>query len=136
MSDKKLTLRTPDEAEAVFYEAFSHCDTDVMTALWAHGNVVCVHPGSGAVVGYANVARSWAHIFSNAQPPAIKFSVEKRLNSDDLAVHVVREEIGAGGDAVARVLATNVYQKYAQGWLMVEHHASVIPNRSRAETIQ
>ena len=136
MPDKKLTLRTPDEAEAVFYEAFSHCDADVMSALWADGDVVCVHPGSGAIVGHAKVARSWAHIFTNAQPPSIKFSIEKRMDSNDLAVHVVREKIATGGDTVARVLATNVYQKYAQGWLMVAHHASVVPNRTQAERLQ
>ena len=136
MSNNKTTLRTPDEAEAIFYEAFSHCDSDVMAVLWADGDVVCVHPGSDAIVGHVNVARSWAHIFADAQRPSIRFSIMRRTESEGLAVHVVTEEIRSGQAVVARVLATNVYQKFEQGWLMVGHHASVVPARSHVETLQ
>ena len=136
MSIRKLTMRTPDEAEAVFYEAFQHCDSAVMEALWADGDVVCVHPGSGAIIGHAQVARSFTHIFSNAQRPDIQFSVVQRVASDDLAVHLVTEDIATGQGAMARVLATNVYRKYAQGWLMVEHHASVVQAGSQPTTVQ
>lgn len=136
MPNRKLTLQTPDEAEAVYYEAFQHCDSEVMASLWADGDVVCVHPGSGAIIGHAQVARSFAHIFSNAQRPDIRFSVVNRVASDELAVHLVTEDISTGQGRVARVLATNVYRKQAQGWLMVEHHASVVQARSQSQTVQ
>lgn len=136
MSTHKVTALTPDEAEAVFYEAFSRCDSAVMTAVWADGDVVCVHPGSSAIVGHASVTRSWTHIFTNAQRPAIAFAVLNRIESADLAVHVVMEDIAAGPGASARVLATNVLRRYAQGWLLVEHHASVVAEQPPAKSLQ
>lgn len=136
MSTKKINVMTPDDAEAVFYEAFGHCDSAVMTAVWADGDVVCVHPGSGVIIGHANVTRSWGHIFTNAQRPAITFSVVKRIESADLAVHVVIEDIASGPGASARILATNVFRRYAQGWLLVEHHASVVAERPPALSLQ
>ena len=123
------------EAEAVFYEAFRHCDKDVMAALWAEGDVVCVHPSSGAIVGHEAVVRSWAHIFNGAIMPEIKVTVGKRTVSDDLAVHLVTEEIATGEEA-AVVFSTNVYQKFDNGWFMIEHHGSVVPSLSQGQTIQ
>lgn len=135
MKGDKLELNSPDEAEAVYYEAFLHCDKDVMAALWADGDVVCIHPGSGAIVGHEAVVRSWSHIFSNALPPQITYRVGKRTQSGDVAVHLVSEEIAADGES-AVVLATNVYQKFASGWLMIEHHASLVATRRQDQTLQ
>jgi ketosteroid isomerase-like protein len=136
MKDSKLELTNPDEVEAVYYEAFMHCDARVMAALWADGDVVCIHPGSGAIVGHAAVVRSWEHIFSNARLPQINFTVAKRTISGDLVVHLVTEEISTEGGESVVVLATNVYQKFSSGWLMVEHHGSLVQSRSQGETLQ
>ena len=135
MKNSILELKTPDEAEAIFYEAFRHCDKDVMAALWAEGDVVCVHPSSGAIVGHEAVVRSWAHIFTGASMPDIKITVGKRTVSADLAVHLVTEEIATAGEA-AVVFCTNVYQKFDSGWFMIEHHASVVPSRAQGQTLQ
>lgn len=135
MSRKTLSFNSPDEVEAVYYEAFSHCDTEVMAALWADDDVVCVHPGSGAIVGHEAVVRSWTHIFANAQRPEINFSVARRTQSGDLAVHLVAEEIAGGSETVV-VLATNVYQKFDSGWLMIEHHASLVQQQRQEQTLQ
>ncbi|MBD3670237.1 MAG: nuclear transport factor 2 family protein [Gammaproteobacteria bacterium] len=138
MIGNKLELRTPDEAEAVYYEAFMHCDKEVMAALWADGDVICIHPGSGAIVGHEAVVRSWSHIFTNARMPEINFTVAKRTMTDDLAVHIVAEEIATGNEASAVVLATNVYQKFPSGWLMTEHHSSLVPVQTerQGQTLQ
>ena len=136
MIASKLELKSPDEVEAVYYEAFKHCDKDVMAALWAEGDVVCVHPGSGAIVGHKAVVRSWAHIFTNAKTPEIIFTVAKRTMSGDLAEHFVAEEIATGGVASTVVLATNVYQKFASGWLMIAHHASLVQTKQQGQTLQ
>ena len=136
MPNRKVTCRSPDEVEAIFYEAFRHCDSAVMAALWADGEVMCVHPGSGAILGHAQVARSFAHIFAHAERPEIQYSVVKRMASDDLAVHLVMEELSTGPDTPAQVLATNVYRRFAQGWLMVAHHASVVQARVSSQTVQ
>ena len=49
MKTSKLTFKSPDEVEAVFYEAFIHLRPEVMAGLWADEDVICVHPGSGAI---------------------------------------------------------------------------------------
>ena len=136
MINGKLELKTPDEAESVYYEAFEHGDSQVMSALWSQGDVVCVHPGSGAILGHTAVMRSWHHIFSNAQKPEIKFSVVKRTHADGLAVHLVAEEISSEDVATVVVLATNVYQRGDSGWLMIEHHASLVTAPHKNHTLQ
>ena len=136
MNNSKLNLKTPEEAETVYYEAFMHCDVKVMAALWADGDVVCIHPGSGAIVGHEAVVRSWSHIFSNSIPPRITYTVSKRIVSDELMVSLVVEEITTDGGDTALVLATNVYQKFDNSWLMVEHHGSLVQSRSQNQTLQ
>lgn len=136
MSNSKLGLKTPDEAEAAFYEAFRQCDAKAMAALWANGEVVCIHPGSGGIVGHEAVVRSWSHIFGNARPPNITCTVSKRIVTDKLAVSLVLENVSGNDGATALVLATNVYQRFDAGWLMVEHHGSLVQSRSRSQTLQ
>lgn len=136
MRDGKLEFNNPDDVEAVYYEAFQHCDIDVMRALWADGDVVCVHPGAGVLIGHAAVARSWKHIFENAVMPEVEVTVIKRTMVDDLAVHLVTEEIAGDEEGAVLVLATNVYQKCDSGWLMVEHHASLVEMQQDKPTLQ
>jgi hypothetical protein len=56
--------------------------------------------------------------------------------TDDMAVHIVTEEIMHEGTVMAVVVATNVYRKFTHGWLMIEHHGSVIQQQRRGETLQ
>ena len=135
MKGSKLEFNSPDDVEAVYYEAFRHCDSNVMAALWADGYVVCIHPGCGAIVGHEAVARSWRHIFTDAEQAEVIYRVERKTISDDLTVHLVTEEIGSG-DELARVIATNVYQKFESGWLMIEHHSSLVQTQSLNQTVQ
>ncbi len=136
MKKSKLQFKTPDEAEAVFYESFMRCDPDVMAGLWADEDVVCVHPGAGVIVEYDAIIRSWANIFSNVDSAEMKITVIRRVLSDELAVYVVAEEMLNSGQVAAVVLATNVYRKFDCGWLMVEHHASLVQNQSNGQTLQ
>lgn len=129
-------MQTADEVESVFYEVFMHRDQEVMAALWNIGNVICVHPGSRLIVGYDAVIRSWNHILQNSQKAEIRYQVESKSVSDELAVHVVTEEILDENVVLAVVIATNVYQKFTQGWLMIEHHGSVVNLQEKAETLQ
>jgi SnoaL-like domain len=121
-------------AEAVFYETFTRCDPDVMASIWADEYVVCVHPGSRAIVDFDAIIRSWANIFSNADRTEIKYTVLNRVVSNELAVHVVAEEMPGPVNTV--VLATNVYRKLDGSWFMLEHHASLVQNRSKGQTLQ
>lgn len=136
MKTSKLTLKSPDEVEAVFYEAFIHCDPEVMAGLWADEDVICVHPGSGAIVDYRSIVRSWVNIFSDVRRTELKYTVINAVSANDLAVHVVAEEMLSSGMVTAIVLATNVYRKFNAGWLMIEHHASLMQSLSNGQTLQ
>lgn len=133
-TQNSLSLANPDEVEAVYYEAFKHCDLDVMSALWAENDITCIHPGSGLISGREAVMRSWLHIFSGAQAPQLEYSVLKRTQSTDIAVHLVSEVIGGDGSAI--VLATNVYQRQGGGWFMSAHHASLVQTKRQGQSIQ
>lgn len=131
-----IKSRSSTETETVFYEAFMHCDIEVMSALWADDDVVCVHPGSGIISGYEAVVRSWQHILENSQPTDIHYSLVSKSIVDDLAVHIVTEEIRNNGSVVAVVVATNVYRRFNHGWLMIEHHGSVVQQEITTRTLQ
>ena len=132
----KLTMQTADEVEIVFYEAFMHADIDVMAALWADENVVCVHPGTGVITGYESVIRSWQHILEGAAQMQIRYHVENKVMTDELAVHMVVEEMVNNNRVMAVVIATNVYKKFKNGWLMTAHHGSVVNTEQKGETLQ
>lgn len=136
MKASKPQFKTPDEVDAVFYEAFKHCDPDVMAGLWADTDVVCVHPGAPAIVNYDAIIRSWANIFRNTDSTDIGQTVINRVVSNGLAVFVVAEEILSSDSVSAVVLATNVYKKFDDGWLMIEHHASLVQSRRQGRTLQ
>ena len=130
------TFNSPDEVEEAFYSAFAKCDAKAMEPVWAEGKVVCIHPGSQAIYGYNNVIRSWSHIFINSSLPKIIFNVVNSSVNDSLAVHLVEEHIATGKDSEIVVLATNVYQLFDEGWLMIEHHGSVIRSQLEGRTVQ
>lgn len=129
MSDSKFKpgYVSPNAAEAAFYAAFAHCDIKAMDAVWADAEVICIHPGSSAIVGRELVIRSWSHILTNAEPPILHIEVLSRTMHDNLAVHVVEEQIRQGDsspESTLIVLATNVYCLETDGWRLLEHHAS------------
>lgn len=136
MAKKKVQFDSPEDVEKVFYEAFRHCDERVMAALWAEKQVICVHPGSAPITSYVAICRSWRHIFANTKHANIRYQIAKKTVSGAVAVHVVIEEILHGNEVIAEVVATNVYEKFAEGWLMTEHHASLLPSQRNQQTIQ
>ena len=139
MSDYKPNFSTPEAAEVAFYTAFAACDISTMAKVWATGEVICIHPGSTALVGYDAVMHSWTNIFTNAKPPNIHIEVLSRYTGVDVAVHLVEEYIksnaGTPGSAPV-VLATNIYLCEQNEWRMLEHHASVPRSSQRQHTIQ
>lgn len=137
MKPEHSGFETADKAEEAFYHAFVHCDHQAMKAVWMDDEVVCIHPSSHAIVGYDAVMRSWSNIFSGAALPNIQFNVIKKTVSDTLVVHVVEEHISAEvGVPSAVVLATNIFRKTDEGWLMIEHHAAMMHSPAGGKTIQ
>ena len=136
MKLSQSAYETPDDAEEAFYGAYATCDRNMMKGVWADEEVVCIHPGSTAIFGYDAVIRSWQHIFTNASLPDILFNVISTIESDAIAVHVVEEHIATGQGSEVVILATNVYQQFEEGWLMIEHHGSVIQSTGETYTLQ
>jgi len=136
MKQSKINRQTADEVEIIFYEAFMHCDIEVMAAIWADDDVVCVHPGTSAITGYDAVMRSWQHILEDAAHMDIRYSIKNKMVTDDFVVHVVVEEMFNNNRVAAIVVATNIYKKYLHGWLLTEHHGSVVNSERKGQTLQ
>ncbi len=118
---------SPDETEALFYEALRRGDIDKLMACWAdEDDIVCVHPGGARLLGAGAIRAAFDMMFANG---SIQARAEKvhRVESLGASVHSVLERIEVltdQGPRHAYVIATNVYQKTPQGWRMTAHHAS------------
>lgn len=127
---KKTIFASPQDAEAAFYEALSRGDLEALMAVWAEDEeIVCIHPGSGRISGYAAIRDAWAQVFSNGQRLNVRHTLQSHHHDPLTAVHSVLEEIGLHNDPSQRapVIATNVYVRGALGWRMIVHHASPAP---------
>ncbi|MEY4363352.1 MAG: hypothetical protein RLZZ24_704 [Pseudomonadota bacterium] len=116
-----------DGVEAAFYEALQSGDIDKLMSCWAdEEDIVCVHPGGGRLIGAAEIREVFEALFANGTISVYPMQVHK-VESLTSAVHSVIERIDVltnEGPRQAQVIATNVYQRTAQGWRMVAHHAS------------
>ena len=124
--DKEMVLAT----NKGFYDAFSDRDLKAMTSLWWQGSTsLCIHPGGQAILGWEEIKASWSAIFRNTDALEIDFEIIKAEVDSSLAYIVVREivlQASSGRRMKAQSLATNVFQKMAQKWYLVQHHGSPI----------
>ena len=128
-----------EEANARFYRAFEGLDLQEMEAVWARGeHVKCIHPGWGLLVGWEAVRTAWETIFKN--------TVEIRFSLSDVAVEVegnlawvtctenILSQVG-GNISVTSLLATNLFERRGDAWLIIHHHGShVFSPESPSET--
>ncbi len=116
-----------DDTEAAFYEALQSGNIEKLMACWAdEDDIVCVHPGGPRLVGAGSIRAAFDAMFANGSIQAHPEKV-RVVDSMGTSVHSVLERIAVltdEGPRHAYVIATNVYQKTAQGWRMVAHHAS------------
>lgn len=119
--------QTVDDVEAAFYEALQTGDIEKLMACWAdEDDIVCVHPGGSRLLGPGAIRAAFDAMFANGNIRAQAEKVHK-VEAMGASVHSVLERIEVRTDEGPRhayVIATNVYQKTAQGWRMVAHHAS------------
>ena len=117
-----------EQANARFYQAFETLDLARMELVWSRGeHVKCVHPGWPLLVGWDAVRSSWATIFENTAEMRFTLSDVRASASGDLAWVTCTENIFSevqGRLAVTSVLATNLFERTADGWRLVHHHAS------------
>lgn len=126
---------TAAEAEQAFYSAFEACDADLMEAVWADEAVSCVHPGAPLINGRNQVLSSWKQILYESQPPVVRVETISQVAQDRLAVHTVIERISADhsfDSPQTEIIATNILVKQANGWRMMQHHASVPASEHQA----
>ena len=133
---KKPIFTSPQEAETAFYEALERGDLDAMMAVWSEDEeIVCVHPGSSRLTGYAMVREAWRRIFEGGTRLEVRITALSTVHAPFSAVHSLIEQIAVVGEKhmSAPVAATNVYTRSGLGWRMIVHHASPIPPDSIVE---
>jgi len=115
-----------------FYAAFESLSIEKMEEVWSHGdNTVCVHPGWDMFTGWLAIRESWLRIFENTQ--AIKFVITNtkiRIVNDTAIVVCLEniENIVDGQNIKFGVLATNIFERHNNKWLMIHHHGSTVSN--------
>ena len=118
-----------DDIEASFYDAMRTGDIDQLMACWAdEDDIVCVHPGGPRLIGHASIRAAFEEIFEQGSVMLTLQEVRK-VESLTSAMHNVLERVDVltpQGPQQGYVVATNVYQRTAQGWRMVAHHASAM----------
>jgi ketosteroid isomerase-like protein len=119
------------EANRHFYLALEGLDLERMDRVWLHDDdVKCIHPGWELLSGWEEVRESWARIFQNTARMQVAISnVEVQIHAD-VAWVVCNENITStteSGFDTALLLATNIFLRRGENWLMMHHHASPIP---------
>ncbi|MBV8359984.1 MAG: nuclear transport factor 2 family protein [Deltaproteobacteria bacterium] len=121
-------------ANGAFYAALSRTDEAAMGQVWVHAPyVAAIHPGSKApIIGWEAVQQSWTDNFT-------RFPVTTVTPSEPMAFHrngntawivgteAVHLKDTGGKEFQFTALATNVYEFQNGHWLMVVHHASLVP---------
>jgi ketosteroid isomerase-like protein len=116
------------EANTRFYRAFEALDLAAMDAMWGHGeDVKCVHPGWPLLTGWPAVRESWRTIFANTEEMRFTISDVRVQQSGAIGWVTCTENILSdvrGRVAVTAILATNLFARVDDAWLMIHHHAS------------
>jgi uncharacterized protein (TIGR02246 family) len=119
---------TAAEVEAEFYAALKSADIDKLMACWGHDeDILCIHPGGPRLLGPQAIRTAYESLFSQAGAINMVPTRVRVMESMGTAIHSVIERISvhtAEGAHDLHLIATNVYQKAAQGWCLVVHHVS------------
>lgn len=122
-------FHTPEEAELAFYDALERGDIDRMKSVWSDAeSIVCIHPGALRLEGWSEVVDSFSQMFKDAPPMDFAITDAKCMLYDNMAVHMVREEVAVDDQLVSIMLATNIYHFIDGSWRMTLHHASHEPD--------
>ena len=120
------------EANLKFYFALESLDADLMDEVWAtDASAVCLHPGRVRLVGWENIRAGWEQIFRNTTFMRIDVSeVAVEVQGSTAWVTCLENITSATGEQLrrAQAYATNIFVFEDDRWLLVLHHASILPN--------
>ena len=134
-----------EDANERFYRALENCDLEDMEAVWLHEQwVKCVHPGWEMIVGWEKIHESWERIFQNTSGMRVSATNLSIKVEGDFAWVTCTEKLAIFLDSSAApvsavTIATNLFYRIGEDWLMVHHHASQVPTEtlvSESDTIQ
>lgn len=121
-------------ANATFDATLSRRDLAALEALWVQDDsVTAIHPRDRAVtLGWAAVRRSWEATFARFAELSVDMPEPKVQVIGETAVVTglenVRGRRPTDGVTVAfEAMTTNVYRRQGGRWLMVHHHATMLP---------
>lgn len=126
----KQRIEEVTNANHAFYEAFESLDIARMDRVWAHEEyVTCIHPGWSLRSGWPQVRDSWVLIFNNTFSMKFQLSEVQIQVAGDLAWVICVENITSQQSdepQESRVLATNLYERIGNEWLLIHHHGSAV----------
>lgn len=126
----KERIEEVTRANQAFYDAFESLDIARMDRVWAHLEyVTCIHPGWSQRVGWLAVRDSWVLIFNNTFSMKFELTEIQVQVAGDIAWVICTENITSRQDdqpIESRVLATNLYERIGDEWLMIHHHGSPV----------
>lgn len=127
MAEAEAEVRKANET---FYHAFEKLDIGEMENVWLHeDHIQCFHPGWGLLRGWGPVMESWKRIFENTEQMRFTLTEIRVELRDSVAWVTLYENIVSrvgGQSATGVVLATNVFEKQGERWLMIHHHGSPV----------
>ena len=128
-------------ANQEFYAAFESLNIQRMEAVWAHDDFVeCVQPGWDLLLGWDDVRERWARVFVNTSRvrvglSGVRIRVEGTVGWVACTVRLTTAFVEDFDEAI--VQATNIFIYRDGRWLLVVHHASMLPVAAESEpTVQ
>ena len=123
-------IEAVNKANQAFYAAFGNLDIGEMDKIWAHQEyVTCIHPGWTLRSDWPAVRDSWVLIFNNTFSMTFELTDVTVQVAGDLAWVVCVENITthqADEQQQAKVLATNLFERIGDEWLLIHHHGSAV----------
>lgn len=120
-----------------FYRALESLEIDRMDKVWHHAEwTTCVHPGSQMLTGWDTIRKSWKQIFKGTQDIRFELS-DTRVRIENRTAWVTCTEnilhLSTSGVSNVAATATNVFLQTTEGWRLVLHHASPVPETEKRE---